>query len=852
MSTDWALELRRLKEEVDNKLLNIDKNRQILEGWKYQASDEIGAALNSFHPCLMAPEIVGVSPQNDTPADDLMEQQSRLTEQISKLLHSVSQVAGGPPAPLSLNMGDNHSLLAGWHVTRKGVNVRVSGDGQLAIRIDPRLATQNTVYGDAPIPVGSRGAYAELVVKRVSKFSGVAKPSEIDGLTVGVTLTSPSALTKLPDGCWKIPSSWFVGFNGQTLENEHSWSLSDRYHPAELKAGDKIGIFIPSSGQSRGTMLLYVNGKLRVRGPQKIPVDSHQLFLVIDLLGTAEAVTLASSSSVVAPVIPDLSFELSEPSAHRKHPTAWGRAGSNITLASDGTLALKKTSSLDFGNICLANGPMRRFKEVWFYSVRVKKMKPKTPHKLLLGVTASLQPPALIPPVLSDLSCHVFDLSPTTWKIKVGDTLGFLIQAPKIVLFINGRFKAEKTVTIAAEDIVFWPIISIDAAVEGVSLMPDAEPPAESDFEMARYQATMAAIKIQRFFRSRKIREKWRKAARVLMMRAGMKKEADSTGKVEKLLEQQLILQHRLLEKIEKIANAPAANLTASNPFDFGKLQVSGRIGTASDNLKVDSARGSAIRTDEFKAWLEIEGFSDFTKLEVTCDKKTLGMCIGFFPGQAPSPNAEDLPFSVCANLNGDVKNAQNLVDKVSPRPIVDAGSIEISITRGVAMIVISGKLLTKMTVPPAARSLGIEFWGGARAVAIAGERRGSLSPSRPVSKPRKYIESPAKVQPSSPPEPKAKYKSLVKKESPPSVSGFSGSVAADKSDRPVEGSVMSDASGSVEAKVTWGNKKADDSNFLEAVLDFMPADLFGASSSDSGAEGKPPEIRGKKASRKS
>ena len=847
MSTDWALELRRLKEEVDNKLISIDKNRQILEGWKYQASDEIGAALNAFHPSLLAPELVGVSYHNDAPAEDLVEQQTRLTEQISKLLHSVSQVAGGPPAPLTLNMGDNHNLLAGWHVTRKGVNVRVSGDGQLAVRIDPRLATQNTVYGDAPIPVGSRGAYAELVVKRVSRFSGVAKPSEIDGLTVGVTLTSPSALTKLPDGCWKIPSSWFVGFNGQTLENEHSWALSDRYHPAELKAGDKIGIFIPASGQSRGTMLLYVNGKLRVRGPQKIPVDSHQLFLVIDLLGTAEAVTLVSSSSAVAPVIPDLSFELSEPSAHRKHPTAWGRAGSNITLASDGVLALKKTPSLDFGNICLANGPMRRFKDIWFYSVRVKKMKPKTAHKLLIGVVPSLQPPPLIPPLLSDLQCHFFDVSEKTWKIKVGDTLGFLIQAPKIVLFINGRFKGERTVTISPDNVVFWPVISIDAAVEGVALMPDSEPPPESDFEMARYQATSAAIKIQKFYRSRKIREKWRKAARVLLVRAGMKKESDSGGKVEKLLEQQLILQHRLLEKIEKIANAPAANLTAANPFDFSKLEITGRIGICSDNLKVDGARGSAFRLDEYKAWIAIDSFSDFTKFEVTCDKKTLGMCIGFFPGEAPAPNAEDLPFSVCANLNGDVKNAHNLIDKVTPRPILDAGTVEISMFRGIAMIVISGRQLTKLTVPPIARSLGIEFWGGARAVAVAGERRGSLSPSRPVSKPRKYIESP--VKPQSPVEQRSKYKSIAPQNSAPSsVSGFSGSVVG-QSDPPPEGSVLSDSSAS--AILNWGDKKDDQPNFLQAVLDFMPSDLFGESSSDSNAEEKPPEVRGKKAVRK-
>jgi hypothetical protein len=275
---------------------------------------------------------------------------------------------------------------------------------------------------------------------------------------------------------------------------------------------------------------------------------------------------------------------------------------------------------------------------------------------------------------------------------------------------------------------------------DGLALIPDAQPPPEADFEMARFQAVTAATKIQRFVRGRKIREKWRKAARVLLMRAGMTREPKKEDKVEKLLEQQLILQHKLLEKIDKIANAPAANLAPTTPFDFAKLDISGRIGASSDNLEVDGASGSAARTDEFKAWCAIDGFSEYTKLEVVCDKKTLGVCVGFFPGLPPAANAEDLPFTVCANLNGDVKSASNLVDKVNPRPILDSGSLEISMSKGVAMVVVSGKLLTKMTVPPIAKNLGIEFWGGARAIAISGERRGSLSPRRPISKPRKYV----------------------------------------------------------------------------------------------------------------
>lgn len=93
----------------------------------------------------------------------------------------------------------------------KGLNCTMTGDGITATRT--KGCRQCVVIGDQPLElVAGVGWYFELRVNEV-----VA--GWVGGLGFGVTITSPSTLTSLPERAWRIPDTWMAGYWGRMFAN---------------------------------------------------------------------------------------------------------------------------------------------------------------------------------------------------------------------------------------------------------------------------------------------------------------------------------------------------------------------------------------------------------------------------------------------------------------------------------------------------------------------------------------------------------------------------------------------------------------------------------------------------------
>lgn len=160
----------------------------------------------------------------------------------------------------------------------------VSDDGLRARHLDDTGNEMHGVLmGSQPLTPCRAGAYFEVTLEEV-------RPGESpDGLTLGVTATSPDGLAPddSPATLEHIPETWSLGYDGQMWDCKSGTLTQVDWDPRSLAEGDVVGLLVTAS---EGELLIFRNGSAVCAGPRGIPVTSRKLYAVVDLLGAARAV----------------------------------------------------------------------------------------------------------------------------------------------------------------------------------------------------------------------------------------------------------------------------------------------------------------------------------------------------------------------------------------------------------------------------------------------------------------------------------------------------------------------------------------------------------------------------------
>eukprot|EP00929_Paragymnodinium_shiwhaense_P096502 TRINITY_DN58107_c0_g3_i3.p1 TRINITY_DN58107_c0_g3~~TRINITY_DN58107_c0_g3_i3.p1 ORF type:complete len:1044 (-),score=101.90 TRINITY_DN58107_c0_g3_i3:44-3175(-) len=165
-----------------------------------------------------------------------------------------------------------------------GHYVFVAEDGLFARHRDDRGEDMHGVVVSAkPLCTSNVGLYFEIKVEEV-------RPENMpDGLTVGVTATSPQSAAKAePATAEHLPHTWTLGYDGQMWDATTGELTSISWDPRCLVEGDTVGVLVT---KAEGEMIVFRNGVPCCPGPRGIPVGLCPLFAVVDLLGAARAVS---------------------------------------------------------------------------------------------------------------------------------------------------------------------------------------------------------------------------------------------------------------------------------------------------------------------------------------------------------------------------------------------------------------------------------------------------------------------------------------------------------------------------------------------------------------------------------
>eukprot|EP00746_Dinoflagellata_sp_MGD_P157152 gnl/MRDRNA2_/MRDRNA2_86120_c0_seq5.p1 gnl/MRDRNA2_/MRDRNA2_86120_c0~~gnl/MRDRNA2_/MRDRNA2_86120_c0_seq5.p1 ORF type:complete len:447 (+),score=87.03 gnl/MRDRNA2_/MRDRNA2_86120_c0_seq5:196-1341(+) len=144
-----------------------------------------------------------------------------------------------------------------------------------------------------PIPEFEEGLYFEVQVKRVIN-------KHDDGLTIGVTTTSPkdleAFLPELPEVAAAVTTNWVVGFTGMAHCSIGEWQSCPHdgnfvdvdWKPQDLKIGDRVGVFVTYEG----LLIVVENGYPVAICPQPVAMDMGPLYGIVDLLGNTMGAAL--------------------------------------------------------------------------------------------------------------------------------------------------------------------------------------------------------------------------------------------------------------------------------------------------------------------------------------------------------------------------------------------------------------------------------------------------------------------------------------------------------------------------------------------------------------------------------
>eukprot|EP00435_Cladocopium_sp_Y103_P028366 s1320_g7.t1 len=174
-------------------------------------------------------------------------------------------------------------LQQGLRKAGSGDFLWVSDDGLRARHLDDTGNEMHGVLmGSKPLAPCRAGAYFEVTLEEV-------RPGESpDGLTLGVTATSPDGLAPddSPATLEHIPETWSLGYDGQMWDCKSGALTQVDWDPRSLAEGDVVGLLVTAS---EGELLIFRNGSAVCAGPRGIPVTSRKLYAVVDLLGAARA-----------------------------------------------------------------------------------------------------------------------------------------------------------------------------------------------------------------------------------------------------------------------------------------------------------------------------------------------------------------------------------------------------------------------------------------------------------------------------------------------------------------------------------------------------------------------------------
>lgn len=457
---------------------------------------------------------------------------------------------------------DPFAGLTGWDIKLHGDNVRVDSH-------DPNLAykpstvhwrdTNVTIIGNGPVHSFSHCWYYEVIVKRIERLpvmqsnSKVILPEDPAGLTLGLTSTNPDNLTAIPgSGSWTLPGTVLVGYDGQISVTEsvtpHFTTISSGWSPSRnLAVGRRVGVFIPAHGSVRHRLFLVVDGRVMVRGP-KVPFDitATPVWPVVEILGTAQAVTLVHLSALTPPTYQlaactgdenDRSVE--EEIEEARVCCQWGVAGRNIRLLAERKMAVialdeRKDEKLPLGGrVVVGNGPVREFTDgVKYFEIKIKMLQRRTASEstappgrrfnpvrqkasLSLSIGYHMSPQGInrIPQV-----CHLRELPNTNFidvehpavPLALSTRIGLLLSRKEkiLALFADGQLQARMDISCAAlldpTSSRIYPVVELGKGIWAISFVASAGPPKEAAASIELSNRNNAAVMIQRFVRRRR------------------------------------------------------------------------------------------------------------------------------------------------------------------------------------------------------------------------------------------------------------------------------------------------------------------------------------------------------------
>lgn len=175
---------------------------------------------------------------------------------------------------------------APWDATVLGANAVLSSDGYVASR-QAQCSRQAAFIGSCPLQQQGAGWFFEVEVKETVE-------GWVGGMGLGVTLTSPAMLRRMPDKACRIPQTYMVGYWGGVFldgkEERTTWQVD------KLAAGARVGVLVEASS---GDLHIFVDGALVVSSPGALQehvagahASSVELYPVLDVFAATVSVAL--------------------------------------------------------------------------------------------------------------------------------------------------------------------------------------------------------------------------------------------------------------------------------------------------------------------------------------------------------------------------------------------------------------------------------------------------------------------------------------------------------------------------------------------------------------------------------
>jgi len=239
-------------------------------------------------------------------AVSLTDSPAKRSSQLTAVVH-----AAAPQGQLQKQSG-----TVKFDVVSSSTYVSISGDQRDARHRGMPDDLCGVIFTETPLQEESDGSRVlEVCLTEVRR-------GEIDGLTLGVTLSLPSDSDAAAETADDVAESWSIGFDGCAHIDGVNEMVEVDWHPEELQKGDVVGFVVLPSGEAH----VHVNGRRTVSLPGVVAVGKP-LYGLVDLLGNARAVSLQGEAPVRMSSKPQTSSRRSLPTAAVKQALTQEAAG---------------------------------------------------------------------------------------------------------------------------------------------------------------------------------------------------------------------------------------------------------------------------------------------------------------------------------------------------------------------------------------------------------------------------------------------------------------------------------------------------------------------------------------------